>query len=99
MLKRLSAEVDRLRTGDWVDLYVQTQWRRAQLSWTSDNRALFMFVSQGGRAHGMTRRSCEKLMLRAQLIPVNMDPVVERALRRMSEEQDQSESGDPEPSA
>lgn len=82
--QRIQAEITRLRKGDWADLYVQGIWRRAQLSWTSDNSALFMFISYGGRAHSMTRRSCEKLMSKGHLIPINIDPVVERALRQMA---------------
>lgn len=82
---RISAEVARWRRGDWVDLYVGGVWRRAQLSWTSDNGALFMFVSHGGLAHSMTRRTCERLLRQRHLHPVNIDPVVERALRELSE--------------
>lgn len=81
---RIRAEVARMRTGDWVDLYVRKAWRRAQLSWTSDNGSLFMFVSQGGRAHGMTRRTCEKLLRQRHLRPVDMDPVIDRALRQLA---------------
>ena len=75
----------RLRVGDWVDLYVHGVWRRAPLSWMSDNGSLFMFVSHGGRAHSMTQRTCEKLMRLRHLHPVDIDPVVERALKRLSE--------------
>lgn len=81
---RIRTEVARMRTGDWVDLYVRKSWRRAQLSWTSDNGSLFMFVSQGGSAHGMTRRTCERLLRQRHLRPVDMDPVVDRALRQMA---------------
>lgn len=83
---RVRAEVARLRPGHWVDLYVHKAWRRAQLSWTSDNGSLFMFVSQGGGAHGMTRRTCEKLMHQRHLRPVDIDPVIDRALRRLSQD-------------
>ena len=85
LLTRIRAEVARLRVGDWVDLYVHGVWRRAQLSWMSDNGSLFMFVSHGGRAHSMTQRTCEKLMRLRHLHPVDIDPVVERALKRLSE--------------
>ena len=95
LLTRIRAEVARLRTGDWVDLYVHGRWRRAQLSWMSDNGSLFMFVSHGGRAHSMTQRTCEKLMRLRHLRPVEIDPVVERALKRLSEDADSAS----EPSA
>ncbi|HMN56467.1 MAG TPA: DUF1631 family protein [Ottowia sp.] len=94
LMARIQAEVARLRTGDWADLYVHGAWRRAQMSWMSDNGSLFMFVSHGGRAHSMTRRTCEKLMRRRHLHPVDIDPVVERALRRLAEEAGEAQGGD-----
>ena len=75
----------RLRTGDWVDLRVRGQWRRAQLSWSSENGSLFMFVSRGGRPHSMTRRTCEKLIRQRHLRPVDAAAVVDKALRRLSD--------------
>ncbi|HMN20763.1 MAG TPA: DUF1631 family protein [Ottowia sp.] len=94
---RVRAEVARMRVGDWVDLYVHKSWRRAQLSWTSDNGSLFMFVSQGGRAHGMTRRTCEKLLRQRHLRPVDMDPVVDRALRELARAGAARRAGNPAP--
>lgn len=82
---RTKAILERLRKGDWVDLRVRGQWRRAQLSWTSDNGALYMFVSRGGRPHSMTRRTCEKLVRERRLRPVDVGPVVDKALRKLSE--------------
>ncbi|RRD56564.1 DUF1631 family protein [Comamonadaceae bacterium OH2545_COT-014] len=86
------AQLARLREGDWVDLRVEEQWRRAQLVWSSGNGALFMFVSQGGQPHSMTRRSCERLLHKRHLRIVDAGEVVEQALRNMSEP-------DPEPLA
>ena len=79
------AILERLRTGDWVDLRVRGQWRRAQLSWSSENGSLFMFVSRGGRPHSMTRRTCEKLIRTRHLRPVDAAAVVDKALRRLSD--------------
>jgi hypothetical protein len=36
-------------------------WVRAQLSWASPHRTLFMFVSDGGMAHSMSRRTMDRL--------------------------------------
>ena len=45
-----------LNLGDWVDLLVDMQWLRAQLTWVSPHNTLFMFTSEGGRKHSMTSR-------------------------------------------
>lgn len=83
---RARAQMARLRVGDWVDLKVRGQWRRAQLQWTSDNGTLFMFISHGGRPHSMTQRTCEKLLRNRQLRPVEGGAVVDKALRRLGED-------------
>ncbi|MFV0679971.1 MAG: DUF1631 family protein [Ottowia sp.] len=77
---RVRATLARLRAGDWVDLRVRGEWRRAQLVWNSDNGSLFMFVSQGGRPHSMTRRICEKLIRARYLRPVDVGAVVDKAI-------------------
>jgi len=77
--------LERLRTGDWVDLRVRDQWRRAQLVWSSENGSLFMFVSRGGRPHSMTRRTCEKLIRARHLRPVDAAAMVDKALRNLSD--------------
>ncbi len=70
-----------LRPGDWVDLHSDGQWLRAQLMWASTKASLFMFTSRGGRAHTMTRRSCEKLLAKGWLRPVEVRAVVPEALK------------------
>lgn len=72
-----------LRQGDWVDLYARRRWRRAQLAWASSKGTLFMFVSQGGRAHSMTRRICERLIRDELLRPVRTHEVVTEALQAL----------------
>ena len=69
-----------LRSGAWVDLYSRRRWLRAQLVWASNKGTLFMFISHGGRAHSMTRRSCERLIRERLLRPVNSQGVVAQAL-------------------
>lgn len=81
-LPGLDAErlLSELREGDWVDLYSQGEWLRAQLLWASENRTLFMFTSTGGRTHSMSKRSCIKLMDRRWLRPVDTHSVVQSAI-------------------
>lgn len=69
-----------LRAGAWVDLWYRRRWLRAQLVWASSKATLFMFVSHGGRAHSMTRRTCERLIRERLLSPVNSQGVVAQAL-------------------
>lgn len=52
---------DSLQTGSWVDLALAGQWVRAQLTWASPHRTLFMFISSGGLAHSMSRRTMDRL--------------------------------------
>ena len=69
-----------LRSGAWVDLFYRRQWLRAQLVWASSKGTLFMFVSHGGRAHSMTRRTCQRLIKEQLLRPVDSQGVVAQAL-------------------
>ncbi len=69
-----------LRSGAWVDLFYRRRWLRAQLVWASNKGTLFMFVSDGGRAHSMTRRTCERLIKELLLRPVDSQGVVAQAL-------------------
>jgi len=69
-----------LRAGDWVDLLTKGQWLRARLVWANAQATLFMFTSRGGRAHTMTRRSCEKLIRQRGLRPLGGRPVVSTAI-------------------
>lgn len=72
-----------LDPGDWVDLYSSRRWLRAQLTWTSTKGTLFMFISQGGQPHSMTKRSCERLIGAGLLRPVNTRGVVAQALKAL----------------
>ena len=53
--------IDKLSTGAWVDLAFAGQWVRAQLTWASPHKTLFMFISAGGLAHSMSRRTMDRL--------------------------------------
>ena len=82
----IEAVLDGLTTGCWVDLNSHKRWLRAQLIWASNRGTLFMFVSRGGRAHSMTRRSCARLVERQRLRPVGAHGVVAHALEVLKEE-------------
>ena len=50
-----------LNTGSWVDLALGGVWVRAQLTWASPHKTLFMFISSGGMAHSMSKRTMDRL--------------------------------------
>jgi hypothetical protein len=74
-----SGAVPELLIGAWVDLWVQGKWHRANLTWMSPYRTLFMFISKGGLAHSMTRRTLDKLRSAGQLRVVAQGDVVDQA--------------------
>ncbi len=51
---------DTLPIGTWVELMVAQTWVRAQLTWASPRRTLFMFISGAGLAHALSRRTLER---------------------------------------
>ena len=53
---------------------------RAQLTWASPHRTLFMFTSRGGLAHSMSRRTMEKLRVQGLIRVISDGHVVDNAL-------------------
>lgn len=69
-----------LRTGSWVELMVQGQWLRVQLTWASPHNTLFMFTSLAGTAHSMSKRTLERLRSQGLIKVVAERNVVDEAL-------------------
>ncbi|HZY17246.1 MAG TPA: DUF1631 family protein [Ramlibacter sp.] len=82
--------ISTLREGGWVDLQSGDRWRRARLVWSGANGALFMFVSEGGEPHSMTRRSLHRLVVNRHLRPVQAHEVVQHAIDALSRAQPQA---------
>ena len=72
--------VSDLEIGAWVQLSLKGEWVRAQLTWASPHRTLFMFVSGKGEAHSMSRRTMERLRSSGLMRVVSEGPVVDNAL-------------------
>jgi hypothetical protein len=80
--------------GSWVELMLEGAWVRAQLTWASPMRTLFMFVSRGGKAHSMSKRTMDKLATQGlirmvsdgQLVDKALDAVAQTALRNSVDE-------------
>jgi hypothetical protein len=69
-----------LGTGSWVDLALDGVWVRAQLTWASPHRTLFMFTSAGGGAHSMSRRTMDRLRDMGMIHLVSDGHVMDNAL-------------------
>lgn len=69
-----------LKPGVWVELIVEGAWLRAQLTWASPHRTLFMFISGGGLAHSMSRRTMERLRKQGSIRVVSDSLLVDQAL-------------------
>jgi hypothetical protein len=72
--------VDGLTTGSWVDLALAGNWVRAQLTWASPQRTLFMFISGTGMAHSMSRRTVDRLKKSKLIRLVSDGRVMDNAL-------------------
>ncbi len=66
--------------GSWVELMLEGAWVRAQLTWASPMRSLFMFVSRGGKAHSMSKRTMDKLCSQGLIRMVSDGRLVDKAL-------------------
>ncbi|MBS7806940.1 DUF1631 family protein [Variovorax sp. PCZ-1] len=66
--------------GSWVELMLDGAWVRAQLTWASPMRTLFMFVSRGGKAHSMSKRTMDKLCSQGLIRLVSDGRMVDKAL-------------------
>lgn len=69
-----------LKPGVWVGLMVDGAWLRAQLTWASPHRTLFMFVSGRGLSHSMSRRTMERLRKQGSIRVVAQGLLVDQAL-------------------
>jgi hypothetical protein len=69
-----------IKIGAWVELLADGGWLRAQLTWASPHRTLFMFISGGGLAHSMSRRTMERLRMASSIRFVSDGHVVDNAL-------------------
>ena len=73
-----------MKTGTWVELMVKDEWVRAQLTWASPHATLFMFTSQAGSAHSMSRRTLDRLRALGQIKVVAERNVVDEALDQVA---------------
>ncbi|MBK7002645.1 MAG: DUF1631 family protein [Rhodoferax sp.] len=72
--------IQNLTTGSWVDLTINNSWVRAQLTWASPHKTLFMFISGAGLAHSMSRRTIDRLRSEGLIRLVSDGRVLDQAL-------------------
>lgn len=82
-----------LNPGAWVELIVDDEWLRAQLTWASPHRTLFMFISRGGVAHSMSRRTMERLRMQGRVRFISDGHVVDNALDAVAQTALQNDLG------
>jgi hypothetical protein len=73
-----------MRTGTWVELIVNGNWTRMQLTWASPMGTLFMFTSIAGTAHSMSKRTLERLRADGMIRIVADRNVVDEALDQVA---------------
>ncbi|HEY8049659.1 MAG TPA: DUF1631 family protein [Ramlibacter sp.] len=73
-----------MKTGTWVELNVKGEWLRAQLTWSSPAGTLFMFTSQNGSAHSMSRRTLDRLRAQGHIKVIAERNVVDEALDQVA---------------
>lgn len=86
---QMAWSAENLNTGSWVDLALGGVWVRAQLTWASPHKTLFMFISSSGMAHSMSRRTMDRLrglhLIRlvsdGRVVDHALDAVAQAALR------------------
>jgi hypothetical protein len=74
-----------LPLGSWVEMRVQDQWVRTQLTWASPHGTLFLFTNAQGATQSMTRRSGDKLAAAGHLRVISDRPVVDGALNAVAQ--------------
>jgi hypothetical protein len=73
-----------MKTGTWVELNIKDEWVRAQLTWASPAGTLFMFTSQAGTAHSMSRRTLDRLRSQGHIKVIAERNVVDEALDQVA---------------
>ncbi|MGY8904609.1 MAG: DUF1631 family protein [Burkholderiales bacterium] len=91
--------VDELGKDAWIELLLDGVWVRAQLTWVSPHRSLFMFTSRAGSAHSMSRRTIERLISQGVIRMVSDGHVVDKALDSVAQTALRNTLGKPDPDA
>ena len=84
-----------LDIGTWVQLQIQGRSARAQLTWRSPQGLFYMFSSKvGGRAHSMTRRALERMAAQGQILPLEAQGLMDRAMQGVADQLRERQTGE-----
>jgi len=76
--------IDALRVGDRQRIFLQGRWSRVQLLWRSDQGLFYLFAGESpGHTHSITGRALERLASAGLVQPIEIKPIVQRAVDRM----------------
>jgi len=76
--------IEALRVGDRQRVFLHGRWSRVQLLWRSDRSHFFLFAGESpARTHSITRRALERLSSAGLVQPIEVKPLLQRAVDRM----------------
>jgi hypothetical protein len=79
--------IDALRVGDRQRIFLQGRWSRVQLLWRSDQGLFYLFAGESpAHTHSITGRALERLAAAGLVQPIEIKPIVQRAVDRMMRE-------------
>lgn len=73
-----------LHLGAWIELAENDHWVRAQLSWISQFKTLFIFTSADGRTHSMAGPLLEFLLLQGQVKVISQEGMLAGAIESIT---------------
>ena len=73
----------KLRLGAWVEMLEDDQWVRAQLTWMSLYKTLFVFTSEGGRTHSFGEPLLEFYLLQGSVKVISQEGMLAGALNQV----------------
>ena len=82
-LEKSDSSTAKLRLGAWVDMIEDDKRVRAQLTWISLYKTLFVFTSEGGRTHSFGEPLLEFYMLQGMVKVISQEGVLAGALSQV----------------
>ncbi|SEK65251.1 Protein of unknown function [Roseateles sp. YR242] len=82
--------INGMEIGNWYHLFVQSEWVTAQITWISESRQLFLFISQlPDDRHSLTRGALEQLVVNGLITLLEPEPLLQRAIGTLMQDLEQ----------